>query len=238
MSIQLTLAFLLAGSLVSLGGADNIIARRQSSCTDDESRNRNFAATYPQCASNLNAFTQPFEIPLRDLFCNSTCGPLYKTFFLAQCSSLVYQLLVEYYELQCNVNANGMPCYSFYNDSEIDRSVANSESLQLCSSSMPENNACSDACRNELTSIRNYYGSCVNSVFNSSYFRAGVDEPLLPLFSYQLWTKCGVPLPTQQGSGGGTTPAQVSPTSSATMSLTMFTVVFILINAVLGICLN
>lgn len=169
--------------------------------------NINFAATYPQCASNLDAFNEPFEITLRDLFCNTTCGPLYKSFYLAQCTSPTFQVLAMYYELQCNNNSNGMPCYSFYNNSEIDMRFASPEALQLCDSSI-RNMVCSDGCRNQLVLIRNYYGSCVNSVFNSTYFKSFGYE-LLPLFSYQLWTSCEVPVPTE-------TPTGEPPTMSGT----------------------
>ena len=210
MYARLLLVFLLASSLTSLTDANK--SRRQSGCTDDDTRNRNFAATYPQCASNLDAFTKPFEITLRDLFCNATCGPLYKSFFFAQCTSFTYRRVVEYYELQCNNNSNGMPCYSFYNDSEIDMSFASPEALQLCNSSI-RSMVCSDSCRSQLISIKNYYGSCVNSVFNSSYFQSFGHE-LLPLFSYQLWTGCGVSVPAESATG-------VPPTSSATHILSM-----------------
>lgn len=70
---------------------------------------------------------------------------------------------------------------------------------------------CSDDCRNQLTAIGYHYGSCINSVFNSSYFHS-FDYKLLPLFSYALWTSCGVliPMPIIVTT---TTSAQVVPTT-------------------------
>ena len=200
---------LTAGSLLSASGKRTV---RQDGCTDDDARNRDFAEMYPQCASNLDAIQQPFEITLRDLYCNKTCGPLYESLFLSRCTSLsdsfTYRRLIDYYVLQCRVNEDGRPCYSFYNDSEIDMRLANQEAVNLCSSS--QNSACSDACRARLEAISGYYGSCINSVFNSSYFQSFGHE-LLPLFTYRLWSNCEVPPPTA---------ASVNPTTASAMAAT------------------
>ena len=163
--------------------------------------NQEVVTTYPQCANKPGASeTAPFETLLRDLICDATCGPLYNATFYRLCPSpsVTALLLVEYYLAQCRVNANGQACYSFYNDSDIDMSVANNEALQLCSSSAQ--GACTDQCRARLMAISSYYGTCINSVFNSSYFRTFYE--LVPLFSYQLWTNCQVPVPVI---GGGET---------------------------------
>lgn len=157
--------------------------------------NQEVVTTYPQCANKPGASeTAAFELILRDLVCDTTCGPLYNATFYRLCPSPVGIVfaLIEYYEAQCRVNADGRVCYSFYNDSDIDMSVANMEALQLCSSSAQGD--CTDQCRARLMAIGSYYGSCINSVFNSSYFRAF--DPLVPLFSYQLWTNCQVPVPS------------------------------------------
>ena len=45
--------------------------------------------------------------------------------------------------------------------------------------------------------INNCYGICINSVFNfSSSFV--ISNELLPLFTYQLWSNCGVPVPVTE----------------------------------------
>ena len=171
--------------------------------------NQETATTYPQCANQARAAeTAPFEVVLRDLICDQTCGPLYNATFYRLCPSpsVSELLLVNYYLAQCRVNANGQACYSFYNDSEADMSVANNQAVQLCSSSMQS--TCSEQCRAQLMAIKSYYGLCINSVFNFTFF--SVSDDLLPLFSYQLWTNCGVSVPVDEG---------VLPTSSALASL-------------------
>lgn len=211
------IAVLVTSSLLSFYTADardsNLIARQTDQCSDMDALNQNFGATYPQCASNLNALSQPFEITLRDLYCNTTCGPLYKTFFLSRCTSFSYRLVVDYYVQQCVVNEAGMPCYSFYNDSEIDMTYASDQAIQLCNATIRGVGACSDECRQRLTAVGNYYGTCINSVFNSTYFRS-FNYELLPLFSYRLWTTCGAPIPTSTGDQPTGDTAQ-SPTSRA-----------------------
>ena len=155
--------------------------------------NDNFRLAYPQCESNLDAFNEPFNVTLSDLFCNETCGPLYETAFTGECTSFSWQRVIEYYRVQCRYNADGMPCYSFYIGNAIDMSYANNEALGLCNSTI-RSNSCTDECRDRLTAISNYYGYCVNSVFNSTYFHS-FDYELLPLFTYQLWSTCGVAIP-------------------------------------------
>ena len=192
--------------------------------------NQEFVATYLQCADNPGATgTAPLEVFLGDLVCDPTCGPLYNSTFFSLCSSpsLVVRLLVEYYFVQCRVNANGRACYTFYNDSDIDMSVANNEALQLCNPSA-QSNTCSDQCKARLMAIRNYYGVCVNSLFNSSYFQSFSYE-LVPLFSYRLWTNCEVPVPSSTGQG------TEQPTSSAItcLKIAIILAVFCAILAVL-----
>ena len=176
--------------------------------------NQEMATTYPQCATQANAAnSEPFEIILRDLICDPTCGPLYNATFYRLCPSpsISELLLVNYYMAQCRVNANGRACYSFYNDSDADMSVANSQALQMCSSSIQQS-TCSDRCRDQLMAIKNYYGVCLNSVLNFTFFAPSTE--LLPLFSYQLWTNCGVPVPAIGGGDTVTTPSLSSAMAS------------------------
>ena len=157
--------------------------------------NQEVVTTYPQCANKPgSAETAPFEAILRDLVCDPTCGPLYNATFYWLCPSPIVSelLLVNYYLAQCRVNANGRACYSFYNDSDADMSIANNQAVQLCSSSVQQN-TCSDQCKAQIMATKSYYGICINSVFNFTSFV--VSNELLPLFSYQLWSNCGVPLP-------------------------------------------
>ena len=120
---------------------------------------------------------------------------MWHSIFVTQCPFEGYPESAEYYRLQCKVNANGRPCYSFYKNSMLDISVVDTDvTLELCRSSI-KYNICSDECNAQLRAISTYYGSCINSIFNSSYFHS-FDYELLPLFSYQLWTSCGVSVPT------------------------------------------
>lgn len=152
--------------------------------------NSDFVSAYPQCANNPGLNAQ-FDSFLRDLVCDATCGPPYLA-GIRTCFS--FRRVADYYEVQCRVNANGMPCYNFYVNSSIDRSVFNPEAaFQVCNSSILSN-TCSDECREQLTIANTHWGSCVNSLTNSSYFHS-FNYELLPLFSYQLWTACGVPTP-------------------------------------------
>ena len=182
--------------------------------------NQEVVSTYPQQCANKpgSADTAPFEEVLRDLVCDSTCGPLYNATFYQLCPSPTASglELVNYYLAQCRVNANERACYSFYNDSDADLSVANSQAAQLCSTSVQQN-TCSDQCKAQIMAINNYYGICINSVFNfSSSFV--ISNELLPLFTYQLWSNCGVPVPVT-GSGGGDNIMPTSGDSSVVASM-------------------
>ena len=169
-----------------------------------------FTTNNPECRPEVGG---GFEADLRDLCCGETCGPMYWTYTFSVCAaSLLRTRLWDYYTSHYTVNADGRPCYSFYNGSETesDMSLANNDALQLCTPSM-QSGTCSDDCRNQLTAIGYHYGSCINSVFNSSYFHS-FDYKLLPLFSYALWISCGVliPMPIIVTT---TTSAQVVPTT-------------------------
>ena len=167
-----------------------------------------FIMDNPECRPEVGG---GFEADLRDLYCDETCGPMYRTYTFSVCSaSLSHTRLWDYYTSHCMVNADGRPCYSFYNGSETDMSLANNDALQLCTPSI-QSGTCSDDCRNRLTAIGDHYGSCINSVFNSSYFHS-FNYELLPLFSYTLWTSCGVPIPMPI-IVTTTTSAQVVPTT-------------------------
>ena len=191
---------LLIYSFITLGSALNNRYIRQDSDYVDCSSNldKNFAAAYPQCANNpglTNIATSSFETFLQDLICDAKCGMQYLSLFVAQCPFEWYPETAEYYRLQCKVNTNGRPCYSFYKNSMLDTSVVDTDvALELCRSSI-KYNICSDECNAQLRAISTYYGSCVYSIFNSSLARSSGDE-LASLFSYQLWTSCGVSVPT------------------------------------------
>ena len=167
-----------------------------------------FTTDNPQCRPEVGG---GFEADLRDLYCDERCGPMYRTYTFSVCPGTFSRMrLWDYYTSHCTVNADGRPCYSFYNGSETDMSLANNDALQLCTPSI-QSGACSDDCRNRLTTIGDHYGSCIYSVFNSSYFHSFSYE-LLPLFSYALWTSCGVPIPMQI-TVTTTTSAQIVPTT-------------------------
>ena len=194
-----TLAFLLLFIYLTLGSTiKNRYIRQADSdyinCQDG--LDKNFAAAYPQCANNPGLVKYlNFETWLHDLICDKKCGMPFLSQFVTQCPYEGYPEVAKYYRGHCKVNQNGRPCYSFFKDSTFDTSVVDPDAaLQLCKSSI-KYNMCSSKCSSQLRAISTYYGSCIEPVFNSSYFHS-FDYELLPLFSYQLWTNCGVPLPT------------------------------------------
>lgn len=196
MLAQVLFALLLASTLAMVTQAQTCSNVYETFTTDN-----------PECRPEVGG---GFEADLRDLYCDKTCGPMYQTYTFSVCAaSLSRTRLWDYYTSHCTVNADGRPCYSFYNGSETDMSLANNDVLQLCNPSILSG-TCSDDCRNRLTAIGDHYGSCINSVFNSSYFHS-FNYELLPLFSYALWTSCGVPIPMQIIVT--TTTAQVVPTT-------------------------
>ena len=165
-----------------------------------------FTMNNPECRPEVGG---GFMADLRDLYCDETCGPMYQTYTFSVCAaSLSRTRLWDYYTSHCMVNADGRPCYSFYNGSTTDMSLANDDALQLCNPSI-QSGTCSDNCRTRLVAIGDHYSSCINSVFNSSYFHS-FNYELLPLFTYALWTSCGVPIPMPIVT---TTTAQVTPTT-------------------------
>ena len=187
MFIILVLALLLTGSVC-----------QEQPCYDNILQE--VGSNYPQCANNARAAENgTFEDIFRDLICDSTCGPLYNATFYSLCPSptMIDLLVADYYLVQCRVNANGRFCYSFYSTNDtntnLDMSLANNEALQLCNSSAQ--GTCSDQCRDRLVAIKNYYGVCGNSLYNSTYFRSFNIINITSLFEYQLWTNCRVPVP-------------------------------------------
>ena len=129
------------------------------------------------------------------LICDVNCGTPFLSLFVAQCPYKQTLEIVKYYRGHCKVNANGRPCYSYYKNSVSDTSVVDPDiALQLCKPSI-KYNTCTDKCSSQLKAISTYYGLCTDPLFNSSYFHSH-DVKLLPLFSYQLWINCGVPIPT------------------------------------------
>lgn len=204
MYTKLLALLVLTSSLLSLGSAVKSI--RQAGCPPE---NSDFVAANPQCAGNPGLNAQ-FEDTLQYLVCNATCGPPYLA-GIRRCFG--YQLLADYYEGHCIVNANGRPCYSFYNNSEFDTSVFDPEAaLQICDSSI-RSNTCTNQCREQLITGSMRLGSCVNVLANSSYFRS-FNYELLPLVSYQLWSSCGVPTPGMDGGPPTSGPTSSGPTSS------------------------
>lgn len=197
-----------------------------------------FLAANPQCANNSGLNSQDVHTVYRDFVCEPNCGSLYLSYIRTQCQGPqeLGELLAEYNEIQCGVNADRIPCYTFYDSTsgDIDTSVVDPESaLQVC----PQNSStCTTECRSQLTAIRSHFGCCVNSVFNSSYFHSrfypggstrnfGTD--FIPAFSNELWTTCGVqtfngPCTTE---GGTVTPASDGALTKVTMVLTVICVV-------------
>lgn len=169
-------------------------------------------ANYPQCADKASAAENSTsqEDIFRDLICDPTCGPLYNATFHSLCPSpsVTDLIVIDYYLVQCRVNANGQACYTFYNTTDtrtvIDMSVANTEAVQECIGSA-QGARCSNQCKDRLMAIRNYYGVCGSSLYNSTYFRSFNFTNITSLFSYQLWTNCGVSIPVNGGGGGTTT---------------------------------
>ena len=202
MTPKLTLAILLLLSCLTLGSTlKNRYIRQDSGYTDDSADcsadldETLAAAGYPRCANSPSLKTGHFEDFLRDLVCDEECGIPLLLLFVAQCPYEGYPEVAMYYRQHCKVNARGQPCYSYLNNSELDTSVVNPViALQLCKPSITYN-TCSNKCRAQLRAIGTHYGSCIEPLFNSSYFYTFENEHL-PLFSYQLWTRCGVPLPT------------------------------------------
>ena len=200
MTPKSTLVFLLLFSLLaqSLGNTSKNRYIHQDSgdidtdCTADDI-DKNFVAAYPQCANNPGLENNvEFEDALRNLFCDKNCGTQYLSSYFATCPYKETLEIIGYYMEQCKVDAAGRPRYSYYKNSmlDMDEEIA----LQLCKSSI-KYNMCSPKCSSQLRAISTHYGSCIGPLFNNSYFHS-FDYELLPLFSYQLWTNCGVPIPT------------------------------------------
>ena len=95
----------------------------------------------------------------------------------------------------CSMNRNGTRCGAGL--------AYNADFLRLfatCGSSFVPTNNCSDQCRNDLSIIRNDLGCCINALFN---YTGNPYAYLAPLFSYHLWSKCGLQsVPTDCGTEG------------------------------------
>ena len=206
----------------------------QQPCYESDDRVfREVGANYPQCADKASAAENSTsqEDIFRDLICDPTCGPLYNATFHSLCPSpsVTDLIVIDYYLVQCRVNANGQACYTFYNTTDtrtvIDMSVANTEAVQECIGSAQ--GACSNQCKDRLMAIRNYYGVCGSSLYNSTYFRSFNFTNITSLFSYQLWTNCGVSIPVSGGGEAVTTPNDgMQTTGSAGLAMTSLKGVF------------
>ena len=193
------LGFLLLLSLLALGfgsASKNRYIRQDSGdidadCDDDL---YDILAAHPQCANKLALENDEFEDMLQHIICDKNCGTLYLSSYFLLCPHKETLDAIGYYMEQCKVNADGRPCYSYYKNSTFDMGEEIIGALQLCRPSI-KYNMCSAICNSQLRAISNHYGSCIGPLFNSSYFHS-FDAEYLPLFSYQLWTNCGVPIPT------------------------------------------
>ena len=196
MTPKSTLAFFLLLSFLTLGSALQERYIRQDSGdtdTDDDCfdiSNEKFAVAYPQCADNPGLKT---AADMYYLICDANCGALYLSYYVTQCPSNENLQLFDYIWRNCKINEYGRPCYSYLKNFAPDMSAAEAAFL-LCKPSI-EYNTCSEECSSRLRDIRSYYGSCIDPLFNSSYV------PYLPVLSYQLWTMCGVPIPTAASRG-------------------------------------
>ena len=209
----LTLVVLLfVGSLLGSESAVKNIRQAQQRNQCSRSDDYGYQTTYPQCANHYGLGTENIEIFFGDFICSSSCGSLLLSYFRTQCQEVVYQYIADYYELQCGVNADGIPCYRFFN-STFTRGFNCESAIEKCKSSIQED-TCSAKCRNELLAISDIFDSCVNSVYNNSYFHF-IDHQILPLFSYQLWTACGVPTLPIPNVGGKNQAQTATFTSSA-----------------------
>ena len=99
----------------------------------------------------------------------------------------------RYFANYCTMNTNGTRCATAL--------AYHADFIRLfgtCALSFTTN--CSDQCRNDLAIIRNDLGCCINAIFNYT------DSPyahLAPIFSYSLWSRCGLEtVPTDCGTEG------------------------------------
>jgi hypothetical protein len=203
----LALNFLLLLSCLALGTAlKNRFIRQDSGNTDaycSDILNEKFVAAYPQCANN-RVENGEYEDFLQYIVCDKTCGILFLSSYFAFYQYKETLDAIGYYMGHCEVNADGRPCYSYIKNSVygMDEEIA----LQLCKPSI-KYNMCSAKCSSQLRAISAHYGSCINPLFNSSFHHSS-DVESLPLFSYQLWTNCGVPIPTAAKRGRAKTNMQ------------------------------
>ena len=161
------------------------------------------SASYDAAIDNFKTAIE-VENYVRDVYCSSesSCGRLYLSYKVSQCPGEESQSILEYYEMLCRVNENGRPCYSFLDEPFIPaRSIF--ARFPACLSAMP--NECNDECRNLLTDINrntSRLGCCVQTYYNSSYHRRE-DSNTPGLFSYELWTACGLQTRGERCSSNG-----------------------------------
>ena len=182
------IAFLLLPCFLALGSASG---HTDADCIAVV--NKNFAAAYPQCVNNQGLENMETEDQFQHIICDKNCGTPYFSLYIALCPHYHDPEMLKYYRGYCKVNTDGRPCYSYYKNSAFDMAFNPKIALQLCKPSIKY--MCSDKCSSQLRAISTHYGSCIGPLFNSSYFHSS-DVEYLPLFSYQLWTNCGVPIPT------------------------------------------
>ena len=161
MYTRLVLGLLLTG-LFLVASSKRTVCQVDENCLNNDTLISDYATTYPQCANNIDSFEQPSEDIFRDLICDATCGPLYELFVIERCTNPLYWLVTLYQRLLCVVNEDGRLCYSFYLNSRMNMSVANSEAVAVCTPALNSN--CSNTCATRLNAIKDHYGSCINLI--------------------------------------------------------------------------
>ena len=141
----------------------------------------------PECADYNGIKEWTLENFFGVFICNSSspCGSLLLSYLRTRCLEEHDRYLADYYELQCRVNADGIPCYRFHN-STFNRDFNETAALQKCKSSIQVEEVCSEKCKNQLEAISNVL-ALVQVIFTTI---ATFILSVLTLFHYSH-TSCG-----------------------------------------------
>ena len=223
---------MLVDASMSEGKTIRTIRQTESNCFDDEiffDHITRFKGSYPQCKNYEFENENKMSMSVEDTYCSS-CFSLFISYLKLQlqCLDEESQSILESYQILCRENENQMPCYSFLNESlfsEVASLRRADARFQYCFSAPQNKTKCSNECKSLLMDIdRNstQFGCCAQTLLNSSLVR--VDGPKVDqLFSYKLWTACG--LQTLEGSCSESTLNGCTPLKVTIVSLIMSAVI-------------
>ena len=172
-----------------------------------------------------------------NVFCNQACNSSLVSFLNSSACGPLGPQVATYFSSLCVENERGVHC------NEILTELSAVETGLICAQAVFNPNNCPiSPCSNELQRIRDAYGCCVNTVYNSSVFFEILPEIqrnlAMVVVSYGFWVQCGVvPPPACSDLVGSSTTTSINSAVSFFSSLEMLVLCLSLSLVMLPVCI-